>query len=405
MALRSVVHARIVLCQAWTRMPRLRDSDARPLGDRAAPLIEEAAERSRDSLKARLYRLRLAWRSILQVGIAAGGAWIVATELLGHEQPFFAPVSAIITLGLTVSERGRRAVEIAIGVALGIAVGDLLVLAIGVGAAQLALVVMLATSLAILLGSGQMLAGQAAVSAALVATLQPPTDGVTFARFLDALVGGSIALIVNGLVLPANPVSMMRRAARPLVDELAATLDDIAEAILARDRRLAERALGRAREIDELSARFIETVDVGRETTRFAPSRRRLRGRVEGYADAAEHVDLAVRNVRVLARGTIRAVRLDENVPPETAEAVRDLAAAVRAFGAVLERRDGVERVREHALSAAATATRVLEDTGNLSVSVIIGQVRSTATDLLAATGMDADAAAEAVRGAVGQAV
>ena len=109
--------------------------------------------------------------------------------------------------------------------------------------------------------------------------------------------------------------------------------------------------------------------------------------------------------MRVLARGTIRAVRLDENVPPETAEAVRELAAAVRAFGDVLERRDGVERVREHALRAAATATRVLEDTGNLSVSVIIGQVRSTATDLLAATGMDADTAAEAVRGAVGQAV
>jgi hypothetical protein len=30
-------------------MPRLRDSDARPLSDRAAPLIEEAAERSRVS--------------------------------------------------------------------------------------------------------------------------------------------------------------------------------------------------------------------------------------------------------------------------------------------------------------------------------------------------------------------
>ena len=48
---------------------------------------------------------------------------------------------------------------------------------------------MLATALAIFLGSGQMLATQAAVSAALVATLQPPTDGVTFTRFLDALAG------------------------------------------------------------------------------------------------------------------------------------------------------------------------------------------------------------------------
>ncbi|HWM08125.1 MAG TPA: FUSC family protein [Solirubrobacteraceae bacterium] len=386
-------------------MPRLRDSDARPLSDRAGPLIEEAAERSRVSWQTRVTRLRLAWRSVLQAGVAAGVAWLIATEVFGHDDPFFAPVSAIITLGLTISERGRRAVEVAIGVALGIAVGDLLVLGIGVGAAQLSLVVMLATALAIFLGSGQMFATQAAVSAALVATLQPPTDGVTFARFLDALAGGTVALVVNAVVLPADPVAMVRNALRPLAEELAATLEDVAQAILERDRGSAERALLRARGIDELSAQLVDAVDVSRETTRFAPPRRRLRSRVERYADAATHSDLAVRNVRVLARGTIRAVRLDENVPPEIAHAVRDLAAAVRAFPDAIDRPERVDRVRDSALSAAATATRVLEETGNLSVSVIVGQVRSTSTDLMAGTGLDADEAADAVRRAVGGAV
>jgi uncharacterized membrane protein YgaE (UPF0421/DUF939 family) len=384
-------------------MPRLRDSEARPLSDRAAPLIEEAAERSRVSMQTRLARLRLAWRSVLQAGVAAGLAWLIATELFGHDQPFFAPVSAIVILGLTISERGRRAVEVALGVALGIAIGDLLVLGIGVGAAQLSLVVMLATAVAIFLGSGQMLATQAAVSAALVATLQPPTtEGVTFERFLDALAGGTVALIVNGLVLPADPVAMVRRPLRELVDELAATLEDIAVAVLERDRDLAERALLRARGIDELTGRLVEAVEVSRETTRYAPPRRRLRSRVERYAEAATHVDLAVRNVRVLSRGTIRAVRLDENVPPEVAHAVRDLAAAVRAVPDALEHPGRPDGVREPALRAAATATHVLEDTGNLSVSVIVGQVRSTATDLLSGTGMDSEAAAENVRQAVG---
>lgn len=386
-------------------MPRLKDSEARPLSDRAAPLIEEAAERSRVSMRTRLERLRLSWRSVLQVGVAAAAAWIVATEVFGHRAPFFAPVSAIITLGLTVTERGRRAVEVAIGVAVGIAVGDLLVLAIGVGPAQLALVVMLATALAIFLGSGQMLATQAAVSAALVATLQPPTDGVTFTRFLDALAGGAIALIVNALVLPADPVSLVRRAARPLLDELAETLGDIAQAIVDRDRGRAEAALARARGIDELSGRFIDAVIASREMTRFAPPRRRLRGRVEGYAGIATQADLAVRNVRVLARGTIRAVRLEENVPPEVAEAVRELAAAVRALADALEGRGSMERVREHALRAAATATLVLEGTGNLSVSVIVGQVRSTATDLLVGTGLDSNEAVDAVGRAIDEAL
>jgi uncharacterized membrane protein YgaE (UPF0421/DUF939 family) len=379
-------------------MPRLRQSDARPLTDRAAPLIEDAAERSRVSMRTRVERLRAAWRSILQAGVAAGLAWILATEVFGHDQPFFAPVSAIITLGLTVSERGRRAAEVAVGVALGIAVGDLLVLVIGVGAAQLALVVMLAMSLAIFLGSGQMLATQAAVSAALVATLQPPTDGVTFARFIDALAGGAIALTVNAILLPADPVAILRSAARPLLDELAGTLDDIAVAILEHDRDRAERALRRARAIDELSGNFFDAVAVSRETTRYAPPRRRFRRTVENFAAAASQIDLAVRNVRVLARGTIRAVRLSENTPPEVADALRCLARAVRAFGDAIEHPERASRVREPALRAAALATQVLEDTGNMSVSVIVGQIRSTATDLLAGTGLDTDRAAEAVR-------
>jgi uncharacterized membrane protein YccC len=386
-------------------MPRLRDSEARPFSDRAAPLLEGAAERSRVSMRTRLERLRVSWRSVLQVGVAAAAAWVVATDVFGHRAPFFAPVAAIITLGLTITQRGRRAVEVAIGVAVGIAVGDMLVLAIGVGPAQLALVVMLATALAIFLGSGQMLATQAAVSAALVATLQPPTDGVTFSRFLDSLAGAVIALIVNALLLPADPVALVRRAARPLLEELAATLDDIAHAILERDRGLAEEALARARGIDEMSGRFVDAVIASREMTRFAPPRRRLRSRVEGYADVATQVDLAVRNVRVLARGTIRAVRLDENVPPPVADAARELAAAVRALADALERGGSMERVREHALRAAATATLVLEETGNLSVSVIVGQVRSTATDLLAGTGMGPDEAADVVRRAVQEAV
>jgi hypothetical protein len=59
--------------------------------------------------------------------------------------------------------------------------------------------------------------------------------------------------------------------------------------------------------------------------------------------------------------------------------------------------------VRAPALRAAARATRVLEGTANLSVSVIVGQVRSTATDLLAATGLEADEAADLVRHAAAE--
>src|SRR4051794_39610694 len=204
------------------------------MSDRAQPFLEEAAQRSRSSARTRADRVTLAARSIVQVTLAALLAWIIATEVVGHTRPFFAPVSAIITLGLTLGQRGRRAVEIVVGVTLGIAVGDLLVLAVGTGAWQLAVVVGLTMTVALLLGPGTMFAQQAAVSAALVATLQPPTGGITFARALDALIGGTVALVVNALVLPVHPERLVRRAAHPVLVELAAVLEDVARALALR---------------------------------------------------------------------------------------------------------------------------------------------------------------------------
>ena len=385
-------------------MLRRRTDDTPKLADRAAPLIEEAAERSRVSWGTRVERLRVSWRSILQASLSAALAWLIATRVLGHPTPFFAPVSAIITLGITIGQRPQRAAEVALGVALGIAIADLLVLQIGTGTIQLAVVVGLATSAAIFLGSGQMLATQAAVSAALVATLQPPTDGITFARFLDAIVGGSVALLINAVVLPARPLDLMRRASAPLLAELAGALEDVAVAVERRDHDQAVASLERARAIDELADRFEDAVEVSRETIRYAPPRRGARGAVESYADAAGRIDLAVRNVRVLARGVIRALSLDENVPPEIAGALRDLAAAVRGLPAALDDDAAAAEVREPAARAAAQATLVLERTGNMSVSVIVGQIRSTATDLIAATGMTHEDAADTVREAVREA-
>jgi uncharacterized membrane protein YgaE (UPF0421/DUF939 family) len=376
----------------------------RRLSARAQPLIEEAAERSRLSARIRAERLRDTARAIVQATLAATLAWLVATEIVGHPRPFFAPVSAMITLGLTHGQRRRRAVEVVLGVTLGIAIADLLVIELGTGWWQLGLVVALAMSVALLLGSGQMFAQQAAVSAALVATLQPPDDGVSFARAVDALLGGSIALAVSALVLPANPARMVREAAAPVLDELAATLDDIADALARRDRAAAQSALDRARAIDELERDLHEALVVGRETALLAPPRRRALGTVDVYTDAAAQIDLAVRNVRVLARGARRAIDLNENVPPEVPGALRSLAQAVRALVSAIDDPGRADAVREPAVRAAAEATMALERTGNLSVSVIVGQVRSTAVDLLRGSGMSYEDAAEAVRGAVREA-
>jgi len=107
----------------------------------------------------------------------------------------------VICVGLAVDQRRlRRAMELIVGVSLGVGVGDVLISIIGTGAWQIALLVALAMSIAVLLDGGAIITLQAAVSTILVATLYFPgeTSGVT--RMVDAALGGATALLVVALL-------------------------------------------------------------------------------------------------------------------------------------------------------------------------------------------------------------
>ena len=66
-------------------------------------------------------------------GCGRGVAWFVAHDLLGHEVPVFAPIAAVVSLGTSYAQRLRRVAEVTAGVAIGVFLGDLLVLRLGSG--------------------------------------------------------------------------------------------------------------------------------------------------------------------------------------------------------------------------------------------------------------------------------
>ena len=231
--------------------------------------------------------------------------------MIGHRNAFFAPIAALIALGVGVSNRPRRVIELTLGVAVGIGVGDVLIWGIGTGTWQLGLIVFLAMAIAVLIGGGPLFVSQAGSSAVLVATLVGAHNA---SRFVDALVGGAIGLAVL-VVVPLNPLRGARQAGAAVFAELAATLDDIAAALEARDIAAVREALARARAAEGLVTRWRDAVAVGRETARISPFFWHDRSRLEEYAVAVENLDLAVRNTRVLARASTRAVELDPNLP------------------------------------------------------------------------------------------
>ena len=346
---------------------------------------------------ARVERLRASSLTLVQAALAAGLAWFVATELLGAQVPFFAPVAAILTLSVAAGRRGLRALEVGVGVTLGIAVADALVYVIGSGTWQLVVVVLLAQAIAVLLGGSPGVVGQTGVSAAFVVVLERP-EGFDFARTGHAAIGVAAALLLSFVVLPLDPLRLVRGTAEPLIREIAQTLEDIAAALGDRDGPAARRALARARAADPLARDLGEALATGRETAVASLPRRRALTALDVYVRAGGQLDLTVRNVRVLARGAVRAIEVGDHVPPAACAALRELAEAARALSPWLRDPADVEGIRTHAVAAAREGAAVLEQTANLSVSVIVGGIRSAAVDLLRGSGLERDEAVRLVR-------
>jgi hypothetical protein len=132
---------------------------------------------------------------------------------------------------------------------------------------------------------------------------------------------------------------------------------------------------------------------------RLSPRRRGTPRGLELYAVAAGELGLVVEDVRGLAHGTIRAINLDDAVPPEAVEAIAALTVSVRALGPYLEGGES-GRAREAATRAAGLANAEPGETSNLSAVNIVGQVRMAAVDLPRAAGLERSEALKAVHSA-----
>lgn len=356
-----------------------------PRADLARASLARAANRSRLEARARTDRVRSRLFFVVQCGVGAALAWWVAADLLGHNRPFFAPVTAIVSLGLSFGQRLRRVAEVMIGVAVGVFIGDAFVHFFGSGLWQITVVVVIAMSVAALLGAGPLLTTQAGVQSAIVTTLIAD-PGQAFTRWFDAVIGGSVALLLT-LVAPAAPIRRPRQQAALVLREMGEILADTARALRDHDDELATATLARARDSEAMLDELRSASSEGIAVVRLSPFRRRHLPSVLAIADLLEPLDRAIRNLRVLVRRAAVATWRDEPVPAAYVALIRELAASTDDIADELARRHSAEGARP-GLFHVGELSAVLEPATGLSAEVIRAQVRSMVVDLLMLTGM-----------------
>lgn len=350
-----------------------------------------ARARGAARLRASWTRLRRSALPIVQCAVGAALAWFLAHHVIGHALPFFAPTAAVVSMGISFGARLRRSVELVVGVAVGIGIGDLFISYAGTGVWQIALVVAVAMAAAVFLDGGPVITVQAAGSAVLVATLLPPSAGGGLSRMIDALVGGLVGVLVVAAI-PLHPVRRARTLAADILGVMGRSITECADGLLEQDPEKLSRALTAMRatqpQIDSLRA----TLEGGREISRISPLYWNSRPRLERIRATADPLDNAIRNTRVLLRRSLTLVRDDEILNPGLIDEVERLGQAVDVVRRMMLADPGEQPDRAEAArvlrSVAKSARPELVAGAGLSAHVVFAQVRSTLVDLMQVCGV-----------------
>lgn len=344
------------------------------------------------------HRLVASVPAVLQVSLTAIAAYAFTHYVLGHAVPLLALTVTISSLGFVRDARPIRVLETAVGMSVGIALAEILLLGFGQGTWQLAVALVLTLLVARFLSPAASFAIAAAVQSVLVMLLPVP-DGGPFVRTLDGLIGGVFALLATALI-PRDPRRSARRDGQRLIDEHVRTLASLVAGLRLGDLEQADRALARARATQPALDAWRETLDSGLAIARISPFLRKAVFDLERQRTMLDGMDLATRNLRVIAR-RIDYVSRDATRRPELADLLARTSVALgilsQSIGDIAQQpvaRQSLLEIAKH-LDPVAVLPQA-----SVSEQALVLVLRPYLVDLLTATGLptaDAQAALPAV--------
>lgn len=269
--------------------------------------------------------------------LAAALSWLFAHRVLGHSDPFFAPIAATISLGTMPVGRSHRIVQMVLGVLLGIAVGSLLGDLLGLSTPVLGLTVLVTLLVGRALGAGfvgdgMMFVNQAAGSAVIIAILH--NGGTGAERAVDAVVGGAVALVIGVVLFPGRPLPILRAAERALLGSLAGALEGIVSLLSVGARADPAATLAAAHEIHDRLAELAAARASARVNVRVAPRRWALRAVVDAEDRRLAGLHLLADATLGLVRAVTSAVEDGQRLPASVDRHIAALATAMSRLAA-----------------------------------------------------------------------
>lgn len=229
---------------------------------------------------------------VLKSAVAVIATWLLATAVIpGGPPPVFGAIAALLVVQPSVNQSLARGVERTLGVLGGVVLATLLGFVFGSGA----WIVLTAATVGLLLAWAFRMtpggANQVAISAVLVLALAPTTPDYALDRIIETLLGAAIGFVVNLAVAP--PVALGPAHARldAFADELAASFDRLADALLTPQSDADRTALlQRARGLHPLLQDARDAIAAGGESLMLNPRARRHRDELAELTGVCERL-------------------------------------------------------------------------------------------------------------------
>ena len=168
---------------------------------------------------------------VVKSAVATTGSWLLAELVIQGPPPVFAAIAALLVVQPSLNQSFTKAIERSVGVVVGVAVAALLGLLLGHGTWVILAAILAALLLAWLLRMTAGTANQVAISAMLVLALGSSSSDYAVDRILETLLGVAVGFVVNVVLVPPVAVAPAREAVQRLADELAASVDRLADAL------------------------------------------------------------------------------------------------------------------------------------------------------------------------------
>jgi uncharacterized membrane protein YgaE (UPF0421/DUF939 family) len=325
-------------------MQLMKGFPVRPVpGESVGEAAMAAAKRQAEQLTLVRRRAQPTAVYIARMTLTAVFAYLLALQLPGASpRDVVAPLTALLVVQATLYHTIRSAIQRVVGVTAGVLAAVAVAAYVPFSWWVLGLLIAGALALGLVLRLREDTL-EVPISAMLIFSVD--THAYATSRITETLVGAAAGLAA-GLVFAPLRVQPAKDAIGDLSGQMADLLGAMADGLASNpDPRRAAEWLDRTRALRGEIERLDEALGQAEESVRLNPRRLRSGDPAAGLRDGVDTLERAATDLRVLARSIADSARLDsEDSPvkdPETrarlAAVIAELAAAVRAYGRLIE--------------------------------------------------------------------